>query len=99
MRKIILFAILLGLALPSWADSSNLIASYCKKQWPGQKGMQSFCIKEKRNYRDWLKHVRKRIYNNKLSLLKMDQCTSSFNPDYRKAYDCYWSTNSSDFPD
>ncbi len=99
MRNVILLAILLGLATPSWADSTNLIASYCKQQWSGQKGMQSFCIKEKRNYRNWLKHIRKRIYSDKVYLLKMDQCIYDHKPDYRRAYDCYWSTDSEDFPD
>ncbi len=99
MRKIILLVVMLGMVPASWADSTNLIATFCKQQWSGDKGMQSFCIKEKRVYRDWLKYIRKRVFNNKATLVKMDQCIYSHKPDFQKAYDCYWSSSSEDFPD
>ncbi|MCW8886612.1 MAG: hypothetical protein OQK12_15400 [Motiliproteus sp.] len=100
MRKLITLVILLALPTLTWADSSNLIASYCKKQWRGNKVMQSFCIKEKRNYRDWLKYIRKRVYSNPYQLAKVDQCIHNFEPDFRRAIDCYWSKSSSDdFPE
>lgn len=78
------------LSFSSYAETPNNIAALCKKQWPGNKGMQTFCIKEKRNYQDWMKYVRKRLFRNEDEREKIDDCITDHKPDYREAYDCYF---------
>ncbi|WP_421870199.1 hypothetical protein [Motiliproteus sp.] len=78
------------LSVNSYAETPNNIAALCKKEWPGNKGMQTFCIKEKRNYQDWMKYVRKRVYRDEDEREKIDECIGDHKPDYRKAYDCYF---------
>ncbi len=89
MAKAVVLIIALVIAAPSWADDSGRIAALCKKQWSGHKGMQSFCIKEKRNYEGWLAYIRKRLHRQPQGLQALDQCISDHRPDYRRAFDCY----------
>lgn len=75
------------------AETPGNIASLCKKQWPGEKGQQSYCIKEKRNYQEWLKYNRKRVFANADARLKIDECVAENKPDYRAAYDCVFDSS------
>lgn len=81
------------LATSSFAETPNAIAALCKKQYPGDKGLQSFCLKEKRNYQEWLKYVRKRVYSDASQRNKVDSCVHSYKPNYREAYDCVFGSN------
>ena len=89
MPRLIAIA-LLFLCSSSFAETPNNIAALCKKEWPGKKGMQTFCIKEKRNYQDWLKYTRKRVFANTSERNRIDGCIKDHKPDYRQAYDCYF---------
>ncbi|RDE19498.1 hypothetical protein DV711_11445 [Motiliproteus coralliicola] len=89
MARIVVLLLAL-LSFNSYAETPNNIATLCKSQWPGNKGMQTFCIKEKRNYQDWMKYVRKRVYRDVSEREKIDECILDHKPDYREAYDCYF---------
>ncbi len=90
MRKPLLLTVSLLLSSASGADDSGQIATLCKEKWPGDRGIQSFCIRENRNYRDWLHYTRKRVFSHRTARRKIDNCVSTRKPDYRKAFDCYW---------
>jgi len=88
MLKLLPAVFLLMLSQHSVAETPGNIANLCKQQWPGDKGLQSFCIKEKRNYQEWLDYTRKRVYNNSNDRNRVDSCIADHQPDYREAYDC-----------
>lgn len=92
MSKRLTGLMLLVLASPSFAGTPGNIATLCKLQWPGDKGLQSFCIKEKRNYQEWLDFSRKRVYADLDKRTLIDECISSHAPDYREAFDCVFAT-------
>lgn len=89
MKYVLLILILLMPPI-AMADDVNLIATYCKKQWPGKKGMQSYCIKNQRNYKDWTGFIQKRVFTDKRSLNKMKVCVKKYRPNYQRAFECYW---------
>lgn len=88
MLKLIPGLLLLALSSLSLAATPGNIATLCKQQWPGDKALQSFCIKEKRNYQAWINHTRKRVYTNLSQRNRIDSCIAEHQPDYREAYDC-----------
>ncbi len=88
MLKLTTGLLLLVLSNLSFAATSGNIATLCKKQWPGDKGLRSFCIKEKRNYQKWINYTRKRVYNDISQRNHIDNCIAKYRPDYREAYDC-----------
>lgn len=86
-----LFLVLTLLFAPlAMADDVNLIATYCKKQWSGDKGLQSYCIKNQRNYKEWVAYIQKRVFDNDQSRIAMKKCVYSHKPDYQKAFECYF---------
>ncbi len=89
MKPLFLLIVLLFSPL-AMADDVNLIASYCKKQWSGDKGLQSYCIKNQRNYKDWLDYIRKRVFSDDASRIVMKACVNKYKPDYQRAFNCYW---------
>jgi hypothetical protein len=91
MLKLIPALLLVAISTAAMAETPGKIATLCKKQWPGSKGLQSYCIKEKRNYQGWLKYTRKRIYANVSERNRVDNCIDKYKPDYREAYDCVFS--------
>ncbi|WP_210396831.1 hypothetical protein [Motiliproteus sediminis] len=90
MRRTLLPLLLIALLAPAVqaAPVANDIAVLCQKTHPGLRAVQSFCIKQHRNYHDWLQYERKRIFNNKKSLAHLDSCVAKNYPDYRQAFDC-----------
>lgn len=86
----LLMFLLIMLTGPAQAGAKNEIASFCKKVWPGDKGVQLFCIRENTNYYNWLQYTRKRVFAKKGILEELDECISDNAPDYRKAHICYW---------
>lgn len=90
MRLILSLLLLCSLSLGAQAAPGGNVASLCKDQWPGNRGMQSYCIKEKMNYYDWLQYIRKRVFSQPPLLQVMDGCIAKYEPDYRRAIDCYW---------
>ncbi len=88
MMKLIPALLMVAFTTTAMAETPGNIASLCKKQWPGEKGQQSYCIKEKRNYQEWLKYNRKRVYANVDARNKIDNCIANNKPDYNAAYDC-----------
>lgn len=89
LKKMLLIALLLWAPL-SQADDVNRIATFCKQQWPGAKGLQSYCIKNQRNYMEWLDYIRKRVFADDNSRAVMDRCIYNKRPNYQAAFDCYW---------
>ncbi|MEH6473157.1 MAG: hypothetical protein V7752_18120 [Halopseudomonas sp.] len=90
MLKLLPALLLLTLSTLSLAETPGNIATLCKKMWPGEKGQQSYCIKEKRNYQEWIKYTRKRVYANVDERQRIDGCVDRYKPNYRDAYDCYF---------
>lgn len=88
MLRLLTALLLVAISTSTMAKTPGAIASLCKKQWPGQKGQQSYCIKEKRNYQDWLKYKRKRVFAKIEARMTIDECIADHEPDYRAAYDC-----------
>ena len=88
MLKLIPVLLLAIISTSAMAETPGNIATLCKKQWPGQKGQQSYCIKEKRNYQEWLQYNRKRVFANVDARQTIDKCIAKNKPDYRAAYDC-----------
>lgn len=93
MIKLLTGLLFLLLSSQSFAGTAGNIATLCKAQWPGDKGLQSFCIKEKRNYQEWLDYSRKRVYANLSDRNRIDSCIADNRPDYRKAYDCVFNSS------
>tara|TARA_R110001583_G_scaffold17069_2_gene69526 strand:+ start:1582 stop:1884 length:303 start_codon:yes stop_codon:yes gene_type:complete len=91
--KLLPTLLLLVLSSQSFATTPGAIATLCKKQWPGDKGLQSFCITEKRNYQEWLNYTRKRVFNNVEQRNRVDNCIAANKPDYREAYDCVFNSS------
>lgn len=89
MKSLLLVLALLFAPL-AMADDVNQIASYCKELWPGKKGMQSYCIKNQRNYKEWTSYIRKRVFSDDASRITMDKCVKNKKPDYQKAFECYF---------
>ena len=84
---LMLAALLLSTTVAA-APAANDIAVMCKKAWPGQRGVQSFCIKTNRDYHDWISYLRKRTAAGSSKLQHLDECVADHYPDYRKAFDC-----------
>jgi len=70
------------------ATPAREIAAFCSQSWPGNRGVQSFCIKQQDNYYDWVRYLRKHSATNPRLVSHLDQCTAAHQPDYRKVFDC-----------
>ena len=88
MLKLLPALFLVLLSSTTWAKTSGNITALCKQQWPGDKGQQSYCIKEKRNYQEWLRYNRKRASANVDARNRIDDCMTKYSPDFKEAYDC-----------